>query len=130
MAPQKHAITVWTKFCQRYSVVEHCVPLFEADAGGIAARRRLSRDASRPMLKWSAPTESMALVEPEKLITDWESGISSASSWAEMLVSSDLPLGAVLLIFEKVSREIAQFENHQLATPFGCEFFRLSLSLA
>lgn len=111
VTPQRHAITVWTgtKFCQRYSVAEHCVPLFQADADGIAARRRLSRDASRPMLKRSAPTESMALVEPEKLITDWESGISSSSSWAEMLVSGDLPPGAVLLIFEKVSREIAQF---------------------
>ena len=130
MTPQKHGITVWMKFCQRYSVVEHCVPLFEADAGGIAAHRLLGREASRPVLKRSAPTESMALVEPENLITDWESGISSSSSWAEMLVRVDLPLGAVLSIFEKVSREIAQFENHQLATPFGCEFFRPSLSLA
>ena len=82
------------------------------------------------MLKRSAPTESMALVEPEKLITERESGISSSSSWAEMLVSSDLPPGAVVLIFEKVTRAIAEFENHQLATPFGCNFFRLSLSLA
>ena len=75
VTPQKHAITVWMKFCQRYSVVEHCVPLFEADAEGVVAHRMLGRDASRPVLKRSTPMESMVLVEAEKLTKDWESGL-------------------------------------------------------
>ena len=75
MTPQKHAIHIWMKFCQRYSVVEHCVPLFEADAEGVVAHRMLGRDASRPVLKRSAPMESMVLAEGEKLTKDWESGL-------------------------------------------------------
>ena len=43
-----HAANVWNKFCQRFKVMEQSVPLFKADADGVAATTPDARTQQSP----------------------------------------------------------------------------------
>lgn len=69
-----HAANVWNKFCQRFNVVEQSVPLFTTYADGVVKHRMLGR-SSRPILMRSPEMEALILVETDKLVEDWQSGL-------------------------------------------------------
>jgi hypothetical protein len=65
---------IWNGFCERFSIVKECVPLFEFTAHGTVATKSLGKAASaRSVLARSAEMEAMILREAEKLLEDWES---------------------------------------------------------
>jgi hypothetical protein len=68
-----HAAKVWSKFCQRFNVVEQSVPLFTTDANGVVAHRMLGRN-SRPILMRSTAMEALIVAETAKLVEDWQTG--------------------------------------------------------
>lgn len=75
MTIDNHANKVWKKFCDRFGIVDRCVPLFELDHQGAVRQQVIGKDkTARPVLLRSLDMESMILAEVDKLVDDWKSG--------------------------------------------------------
>ena len=74
MNVENHAIKVWRKFCERLSIDDQCVPLFELDHAGSVCLKTTGKKSPRPILMRSVQMEALILTEVEKLVEDWKSG--------------------------------------------------------
>jgi hypothetical protein len=73
--PDTQAATIWRKFCNRFTINEKCVSLFDADDAGVVRQHMIGKpQTARPVLHRSLEMEAMILSEVDKLVDDWRSG--------------------------------------------------------